>query len=67
MFFSKSSQSLTANSENNQQTGISFQYIRSFDQFQQLIKKSRKNNEPAIQIAPSADQTSIKMNWESDN
>ncbi len=60
-FFSKSSQNLTANSENNQQTGISFQYIRSFDQFQQLIKKSRDTEEPAIQI-PSAGRTSAKVN-----
>lgn len=61
-FFSKANQSLTANSENNQQTGISFQYIRSFDQFQQLIKKSRKEDEPAPQIPEVSDQTSAKAN-----
>ncbi|MDW3194018.1 MAG: translocation/assembly module TamB domain-containing protein [Cytophagales bacterium] len=61
-FFSKSAQNLTANSENNQQTGISFQYIRSFDQFQQLIKKSRDDEEAAIQIPPAADRTSAKAN-----
>lgn len=61
-FFSKSAQNLTANSENNQQTGISFQYIRSFDQFQQLIKKSRDDEEPAIQIPSDTDRTSAKAN-----
>ncbi len=61
-FFSKSAQNLTANSENNQQTGISFQYIRSFDQFQQLIKKSRDDEEPAIQVPPAANRTSAKAN-----
>lgn len=61
-FFSKSAQNLTANSENNQQTGISFQYIRSFDQFQQLIKKSRDDEEAAIQIPPATDRTSAKAN-----
>ena len=61
-FFSKASQNLTANSENNQQTGISFQYIRSFDQFQQLIKRSRKEDEPAPQLPIVGDQTSTKAN-----
>ena len=61
-FFSKSAQNLTANSENNQQTGISFQYIRSFDQFRQLIKKSRDDDEPAIQVPPAADRTAAKAN-----
>lgn len=61
-FFSRTSQNLTTNSENNQQTGISFQYIRSFDQFRQLIKKSREDEEPPIQLPEPKEQTSAKAN-----
>ena len=40
--FSRANQFLSAASETNQQTGISLQLIRSFDQFQELVTKNQR-------------------------
>ena len=55
-FFSRSNQALSTNSENNQQTGVSLQVIRSFDQFREIMSRARKesNSKASPNLPPSA-------------
>ncbi len=48
--FSRANQSLAANAgvNNNQQTGISLQFIRSFDEFRNLISKIRTDDQAEL-------------------
>ena len=48
--FSRANQFLSAASESNQQTGISLQLIRSFDQFKELVSK---NQEQSLSPSPA--------------